>query len=73
MQFVIKVYHDDCFIDDAYAKTLAEAKRKASKMCNNWFGRFDKFVICGGEFDGITFYRENKVTPWNEIKRGTWH
>lgn len=73
MKFVIRVYKDECFIGDAYVKNITEAKRKASKMCNNYAGKVDKFIICGGEHDGITFYRRNKITPWNEIIRGEWN
>lgn len=72
MKFVIKIYLGECFIGDAYAKTIAEAKQKASRLCNNYLSPIDRFVICGGEFNNIAFIRINRVDPANRIYRGTW-
>ena len=72
MKFVIKIYTKDCFIGDAYAKTIKEAKCKASKMCNGYFSVYDTFVIVGGKYDGIIFNRFNTKDPCNRITRGQW-
>ena len=72
MKFVIRVYIGEVFIGDAYAKTITEAKQKASRMCNNYCSPIAVFEIRGGEFDGLKYHRFNKVTPWNRIYRGKW-
>lgn len=72
MKLVIKVYCGELMLGDAYARTISEAKMKASKMCNNYFNPIDRFVICGGKFDGVTFYRNNKLFPSNLVIRGEW-
>ena len=72
MKFVIKVYTGNLMLGEVYAKTISEAKMKSSKMCNNYFSPVDRFVICGEKFDGVTFYRNNKLFPNNLIIRGKW-
>ena len=72
MKFVIRVYTGGRFINDAYAKTIAEAKRKASRLCNDFYAPVDRFVICGGKFDGLEYIRINQLFPTNLIIRGEW-
>lgn len=54
-------------------KTIAEIKRKASRIANNYWNVVDRMEVTD-EQNGITmmFYRNNRKTPNNMIEYGTW-
>ena len=60
-----------------WADSFSQLKRKASRIANNHYSTLDKMEVSHRDPDTrkeivTTFYRINRKTPNNEIKRGQW-
>jgi len=75
-QYKGKVFSGGKIVADITGKNITELKRKASRICNNYYNVVDGLVLRRYNdqeiIGGITFTRVNKISPNNEIKRGKW-
>lgn len=67
-----KVYTDNILIAEFATSNITQAKRKASKLCNNYNNVIDTLLIDIGNWHTARFVRINKKSPDNMIVRGKW-
>lgn len=71
-----KVYSGSVFLGYIIKNNIADLKRNASRLCNEYNNVVDEMHVRVSEdskiVGAIYFTRINKKSPNNEIKRGTW-
>lgn len=60
-----------CYNIIIHGETVAELKRKASRIANTYYNVFDHLYIARGDIL-VHLMRTNKKAPDNTITRGKW-
>jgi len=65
-----KVFTGNILIAEFTIANITQAKRTASKLCNNYYNATDTLLIDIGNWHTSRFVRINKKSPDNKIVRG---
>lgn len=75
MKFAARVYSGDLFLGSISSNSMKGLKSHASSLCNHYNKPIDTLIVYHADFvdiDEVKYTRINKVSPNNEIIRGTW-
>lgn len=67
-----RIYTGNIMLGEFNVKNITQAKRTASKLCNNYYNITDTLLIDIGNWHTARFLRINKKSPDNKIVRGKW-